>query len=173
MLKNLGIAHVGTDVVGIIERTDRQTLFAQLVGVIGNHMNLVLIAPRQHVVVVIAVKMLDVAGIEVVDLAVVHKRRPRVRTARIYVGIGEERRAPILVRHKILCRQMVPKDRSAVRGIKRIVLVIDVVGIANLHQSVGVVEPAELGLNVKHKPLRIGGNASRRLILTSAPLLVA
>lgn len=135
-------------------------------------MNLVLLTTRQHVVVIIAIKMLDVAGIEVVNLAITYKGRTRIRSVRIQIGIGEQRGAVILVRHKILCRQMVPKHWTAMRSIERIVLVIDVIRITNLHQTVGVVEPAKFRLHMEQESIGVGRDASRRLILSGSPLLI-
>ncbi len=83
VLQDLGVAHVRTDIVGVIDRTNSYVLLPQLIGILGNHVNLILVAPCQHIVIIIAVKMLDVTGIEVVNLAVVHKCRPRIRTARV------------------------------------------------------------------------------------------
>ena len=116
--------------------------------------------------------MLDVAGIEVVNLAVVYKGRTRIRSARIQIGIGEQHRAAILVRHKILCCQVIPKHWTAMRNIEWIVLVIDVIRITNLNQTVGVVEPAKLRLHMEQEPIGVGRDASRRLILSSSPLLI-
>ena len=172
MFKDFGITHVRTDIVGVIDRPNSYALLAQFVGVLGNHMNLVLLTARQHVVVIIAVKMLDVAGIEVVNLAITYKGRTRIRSARIQIGIGEQHGAVILVRHKILCRQMVPKHWTAMRSIERIVLVIDMIRITNLNQTVGVVEPAKLRLHMEQKPIGVGRDASRRLILSDTPLLI-
>lgn len=146
-------------------------LLAQLVGVIGNHMDLVLLAAGEYVIVVIAIKVFDVTGIKVVNLAVSHKGRPRVRAARIQIGIGEQRRPKILVRHKVLRCHMI-QGRDTMQGIKRVVLMIDVVGIANLDQTIGVIEPAKLGLHMEQKPVRISRNTSRRLVLPRTPTLV-
>ena len=172
MFKDFGITHVRTDIVGVIDRPNSYALLAQFVGVLGNHMNLVLLTARQHVVVIIAVKMLDVAGIEVVNLAITYKGRTRIRSARIQIGIGEQHRAAILVRHKILCCQMIPKHWTAMRSIEWIVLVIDVIRITDLHQTVGVVEPAELRLHMEQEPIGVGRDATRRLILSGTPLLI-
>ena len=141
-------------------------------GFSATHMNLVLLTARQHVVVIIAVKMLDVAGIEVVNLAITYKGRTRIRSARIQIGIGEQHGAVILVRHKILCRQMVPKHWTAMRSIERIVLMIDVIRITNLNQTVGVVEPAKLRLHMEQEPIGVRRDATRRLILSGTPLLI-
>ena len=172
MLKDLGVAYVRTDIVGVIDRPNSYALLAQFIGVLGNHMNLVLLAAHQHVVVIIAVKMLDVAGIEVVNLAIAYKGRARISSARIQIGIGEQHRAVILVCHKILCCQMIPKHWTAMRSIEWIVLVIDVIRITNLHQTVGVVEPTKLRLHMEQEPIGVGRDATRRLILSGTPLLI-
>ena len=172
VFKDLGVAHVRTDIVGVIDRPNSYALLAQFVGILGNHMNLVLLTARQHVVVIITVKMLNVAGIEVVNLAITYKGRTRIRSTRIQIGIGEQHRTVILVRHKILCRQMVPKHWTAMRSIERIVLMIDVIRITNLNQTVGVVEPAKLRLHMEQEPIGVGRDASRRLVLSSSPLLI-
>ena len=135
-------------------------------------MDLVLLAADEYVIVVIAIKVFDVTGIKVVNLAVSHKGRPRVRAARIQIGIGEQRRPNILVRHKVLRCHMIPKDGTTMQGIKRVVLMIDVVGIANLDQTIGIIEPAKLGLHMEQKPVRISRNTSRRLVLSRTPTLV-
>ena len=67
---------------------------------------------------------------------------------------------------------MIPKHWTAMRGIKRIVLVIDVIRITDLYQTVGVVEPAKLRLHMEQKPIGVGRDASRRLILSGTPLLI-
>ena len=67
---------------------------------------------------------------------------------------------------------MVPKHWTAMRGVERIVLMIDVIYITNLHQTVGVIEPAKLRLHMEQKPIGVGRDASRRLILSSSPLLI-
>ena len=54
------------------------------------------------------------------------------------------------------------------RSIEWIVLVIDVIRITDLHQTVGVVEPAKLRLHMEQEPIGVGRDATRRL----TPLLI-
>ena len=67
---------------------------------------------------------------------------------------------------------MIPKHWTAMRSIERIVLMIDVIRITNLNQTIGVVEPAKLRLHMEQKPIGVGCDASRRLILSGTPLLI-
>lgn len=67
---------------------------------------------------------------------------------------------------------MIPKNRAIVHSIKRIVLMIDVVGVADLNQTIGVVEPAELGFDMKGESIRVCRDTSRRLIFSRAPQLI-
>lgn len=46
MLKNLWVAHMSADIIWIIARSYCNSLLAQLIGTVGNHMYLVLIASR-------------------------------------------------------------------------------------------------------------------------------
>ena len=67
---------------------------------------------------------------------------------------------------------MVPKHWTAMRSIERIVLMIDVIRITNLHQTVRVVEPAKLRLHMEQEPIGVGRDATCRLILSGTPLLI-
>ena len=148
-------------------------------------MNLVGLASCEHVIIVVAVGVLDVSGIEVMDAAALsafasaahttptlYKSRARVRAARVNRSVGEERRAVIAVVHEVLRRQVIPHGGPAACRVKGIVLVVDVIGAVDLHKAVGVVEPAGLGLDVERKAVGVGGDARTLLGAVLAPGLV-
>ena len=154
---HLGIAHVASQILGIIFGRQHHALLAELpTGKAINALDIHGIGAAASIDVVeraVRIGKLNVARIEHANAAVLGKRGARIHTMAIEGFVGQQRGANVVPRHKIATRRMAP-DLNATLDIKGRILKISVEHAARLAKTVRVVEPARRRHNMEVLAIR-------------------
>ena len=138
---HLGVANVIGVVVRIVLVLQDRLLGAKVRAVSTGNVHGVGLAAAVDVVIALGVLELDIAGVEDVHGAVLHVGAAGVHAAHVKGLVGVQRGAVVVPAHHVVAGGVAP-HLDATLGVERRVLEVSVIGVAQLAEAVGVVEPA-------------------------------
>ena len=158
-------------VLGIVIHAHDQFFLGEMPAVRAFQMDRVGHAAAVDIIIVLAVKQLDVAGIEIMDASIFHKSAAGVDPMGIQIAVREQEWLLFLIADEITGRHMCPQLQVAI-GIKRIILIIEMIEAVKLTQAVGIIEPADVWHQMIVQAARIGCSFLFRLVLQPFPCVI-
>ena len=171
VFEDFRIADVTADVGRIIVGRHQEFFFGEMCSVLTCEMDSVTSASGVDIIVVRAVEVFYISGVEIVDRSVLAESGAGVDTVCVKVVIRKEYRAVILIMNEIAGCTVIPQFEFAGR-LKRGVLKVDVVHAVCLNKSVRIVEPSGFRHQVKMESAGIFADELAKICFFLIPLLV-